>query len=112
MVLSTVVLSTRGRRLISEWTGGDRVVLKLAEVPFLARTAEDPPGAADAADGVREGEVSASSDRSESRFTWNYTDRTGYTESICSTFLEEEDRINDPLAPLNALDAHPDHRSY
>ena len=96
MMLTTVGLSSPARRLLSEWTGGDRVVLKLAEVPCLTGSPSE---------GVHD-QISVS------RHTWtNATDQTGYTQSVCSTFLAEEDRLNDPLAPLNTLDAHPEHSS-
>ena len=44
----------------------------------------------------------------EAAYTFNDSDRTGYTESISSTFLAEDDRWNEPL---NTLDMHPEHSS-
>ena len=89
---------------LAEWTGGNRVVLRLSEVPHGTPV----EGEGFITTGGRADSNSSGPSEGATLYTFNYTDRTGYTESICSTLLMEDDREGEPL---NTLDAHPEHSS-
>eukprot|EP00966_Prymnesium_polylepis_P141614 3270335-Prymnesium_polylepis.1 len=116
----TFVLSPPLRRRLSEWTGGHRVVLSLMDISRTMAAAADatddaPRGTPGGALGESAADDSAAGGGSPHGMLFLYPERladidegTGYTESVMSTFLQEDDRFDEPL---NTLDNHPYHSS-
>jgi hypothetical protein len=111
LALATFVLSPSSRSKLSTWTGGECVVLQLREISRTMATSHlarmvDATDAPHSSNGL----LSESADDALLSRSCSLVDEgTGYSESLMSTFLVEDDR--DFHEPFNTLDNHPEYSS-